>query len=273
MKLALSLALLVPAVAAAQQPVVPATPASQAPAALPAAVAADLPAATTVLAKFREAMGSKAWLAAKGATSTGTFEMPAAGLKASFELVQSAPNKMRLNVDIPGMGAIENGFDGTTGWATDPMQGPRILSGRELDQLRDESDFRAGARDAALLAEARTVADTTINGERCYLVKLTWKSGRVTHDCYGVATGLTVATRTEQQTSMGTMTVMSYISDWKTFGDVKIPTRLVQRIMGQEQIMTISDVKFGKPANDVVMPDAIKALKAASPAQPAPAKP
>jgi hypothetical protein len=258
MKLAFSFALLLPVAASAQLPAAPAPVAAE-------TVVVVLPPASIVLAKFRAAMGSKAWLAAKGATTTGIFEMPAAGLKANFELVQSAPNKMRLAVNIPGMGAIENGFDGTTGWASDPMQGPRVLSGRELDQIRDEADLRAGARDASLISEALTVADTTINGERCNMVKLTWKSGRVTHDCYSATTGLTVATRTEQQTSMGTVVVTSYISDWKKFGDVMIPTRLVQRIMGQEQIMTISDVKFGRPANDVAAPDAIKALKAATP--------
>ena len=261
MKLALTLALLLPAALSAQQP----------PAYVPDAAEVTLPAATTVLARFREARGGKAWLAARGATTSGTFEMPAAGLKATFELVQVAPNKMRLNIDVPGMGVIESGFDGTTGWATDPMQGPRLLAGRELDYMRDESDFRSGVRDAALLSEALTVADTSINGERCYLVKLTMKSGRVVHDCYSVSTGLTVATRTEQQTPMGTATVIGYLSDWKKFGGVMVPTRLVNRAMGQEQIMTVSDVRLGKPANDIVAPEVIKALKAATPAPPAPA--
>ena len=263
MKLALSLALFLPATALAQSPAAPA----------PAATKAVLPAATTVLAKFRDAMGSKGWLAAPAVTSTGTFEMPAAGLKASFELVQVAPNRMRLAINIPGMGAIESGFDGSTAWASDPMQGPRILAGPELDQMRDESDIRAAVRDASLFSATETVADTTMNGERCYLVKLTWKSGRTTTDCFSAATGLTVATISEQQTSMGKMTVTNYVSDWKDFGGVKTPTRLVARMMGQEQIMTISDVKFGKPANDIVAPDAIKALKDAASAKPAPARP
>ena len=273
MKIALSLVLLLPAAVLAQSPAASASGAAPAPAPAPAPAATKpaLPAAATVLAKFRDAMGSRTWLAAPAVTSTGTFEMPAAGLKANFELVQVAPNRMRLAINIPGMGAIESGYDGSTAWASDPMQGPRILAGRELDQMREESDLRAAVRDAALFTAAETVADTTMNGDRCYLVKLTWKSGRTTSDCFSAATGLTVATVSEQQTSMGPMTVTSYVGEWKDFGGVKTPTRLVQRMMGQEQIMTITDVKIGKPATDVVAPEPIKALKAAGAA--APAKP
>ena len=270
MKLALSLALLVPALAMAQ------TPAAAPPTTTPAAAAQKpLPAAATVLAKYREAMGSKAWLAAEGVTTSGIFEMPAAGMKASFELVQLPPNRMKLTMNVPGMGAIESGYDGTTAWAMDPMQGPRVLAGRELDQLRDESDRRSSIRDTSLYSAMKTLADTTMGTERCYLLQLTWKSGRVTNECYSTTTGLLVGTQTEQQTSMGPMTVTSFVSDYKKFGGVMIPTRTTQEMMGQQQIMTITDVKFGKPANGVVAPDAIKALKTgATPAPtPPPSKP
>lgn len=268
MKLALSLALLLPAAALGQSPAAGAPAAPAAPAA-----AKTLPPASTVLAKFREARGNRAWLAAPGVTSTGTFEMPAAGIKASFELLQAAPNRMRLAVNIPGMGMIESGYDGSTAWATDPMQGPRILAGRELDQMREESDFRGPSRDTTVVASSETVADTSMNGERCYLVKLTWKSGRTTNECYSATTGLTVATMNEQQTSMGTMMVTSYLSDWKEFSGIRIATRLVQRMMGQEQIMTITDVRIGKPATEIVAPEAIKALKAAGSTPASPTKP
>ena len=49
----------------------------------------------------------------------------------AFEMVQVAPNKMQMMTTIPGVGAIQVGFDGTTGWSVDPMQGPRVLAGKE----------------------------------------------------------------------------------------------------------------------------------------------
>jgi len=140
------------------------------------AQATTLPTASAIVTKFAAAVGGPAYLAAKAITTKGTMSMPAAGLNATFQMTQLAPNQMQMVTNIPGMGEVQVGFDGTNGWAMDPMQGPRVLTGAELDQMRDESDRRANVRDAALFTAMQTVADTTMNSERCYLVKLTWKS-------------------------------------------------------------------------------------------------
>jgi hypothetical protein len=143
----------------------------------------------------------------------------------------------------------------------DPMQGPRVLSGGELDQMRDEADRRANVRDATLFTSMTTVADTTMNAERCYLVKLMWKSGRESYDCYSAASGLLIASKSTQKTPMGEIPVVTTFSDYKKFGDVTVPTKTVQELMGQQQILTVSSVEFGDGAGVVITPpDAIKAL-------------
>jgi hypothetical protein len=133
-----------------------------------------LPAASALITKYAAAVNGAAYLAAKSITTKGTMSMPAAGLNAQFTMTQLAPNQMQMVTSIPGMGDVQVGYDGTNGWAADPMQGPRVLTGAELDQIRDESDRRANLRDAALFTAMTTVADTTMNSEKCYLVKLTW---------------------------------------------------------------------------------------------------
>ena len=225
------------------------------------AQATTLPAASALMTKYAAAVGGPAYLEAKSITTKGTMSMPAAGLNAQFQMTQLAPNQMQMVTTIPGMGEVQVGFDGTTGWAMDPMQGPRVLAGAELDQIRDESDRRATLRDASLFSAATTVADTTMNSERCYLVKLTWKSGRESYDCYSAATGLLIASRSTQKTAMGEIPVVTMLSDYKKFGGVMVPTKTVQELMGQQQILTIQDVQFGTGAGVVIAPpDAIKAL-------------
>lgn len=225
------------------------------------AQAATLPAASAVITKFATAVGGPAYLAAKSIQTKGTMSMPAAGLNATFQMTQLAPNQMQMVTTIPGMGEVQVGFDGTNGWALDPMQGPRVLTGGELDQIRDESDRRANVRDAALFSAMQTVADTTMNSERCYLVKLTWKSGRETYDCYSAATGLLVASRSTQKTAMGEIPVVTLLSDYKKFGDVMVPTKTIQELMGQQQILTISSVDIGTGAGvTIAPPPAIQAL-------------
>lgn len=222
---------------------------------------AQLPAAQAIITKYSTAVNGNAFVTAKAITTKGTMSMPAAGLNAQFQMTQLAPNQMQMITTIPGMGDVQVGFDGTTAWAMDPMQGPRVLSGTELDQMKDESDRRATIRDAALFTAMTTVADTTMNSERCFLVKLNWKSGRESYDCYSAATGLLIASKSTQKTAMGEIPVVTTLSDYKKFGDVMVPTKTVQELMGQQQILTISSVEFGDGAGiTITPPDAIKAL-------------
>lgn len=58
-------------------------------------------------------------------------------------------------------------------------------------------------RDASLFTVRETVERTELNGAACYKVRLVWNSGRETHDCYGVDTGLMVAQVASQESPMG----------------------------------------------------------------------
>lgn len=220
-----------------------------------------LPPAATLIAKHSAAVGGPALLSAKSVVMKGGMAMPAAGINATFEMTQLAPNQMSMVTTIPGMGMVHVGFDGTTAWAMDPMQGPRVLAGKELDQMKDESDRRASLRSAELFSTVQTVADTTMNGERCYLVKLNWKSGRETYDCFSATSGLLVASKSVQQTAMGEIPVVTLLSDYKKFGGVTVPTKTVQELMGQQQILTISSVELGNGAGlSIAPPAAVQAL-------------
>ena len=203
-----------------------------------AATAAVFPAAATLIAKYAAAIGAPAIMKAPQITTKGALTMPAAGLTAAFEMVQVAPNKMQMMTTIPGVGAIQVGFDGTTGWSVDPMQGPafspartstRFVKGRSARDSRSRSCFSA----------VQTVADTTMGGEQCYMVKLTGKSGRETFDCYRVRR-VWWSDRREafSRTAMGAIPVVmttattrsSVTSDADQDGPVT---------MGQQQVTTI----------------------------------
>jgi len=220
-----------------------------------------LPPAATLIAKYSQAVGAPALLAAKAIVTKGGMSMPAAGINATFELTQLAPNQMAMVTEIPGMGTVQAGYDGTTAWSMDPMQGPRVLNGKELDQIKDEADRRGMARSPEVFSAVETVKDTTMNSERCYLVKLTWKSGRETHDCYSAASGLLVASTSIQPMAMGEIPVVTLFSDYKKFGEVMVPTKTVQEMMGTQQILTIASVTFGDGAGVTITPPAaIQAL-------------
>ena len=220
------------------------------------AQSASLPPAATLLAKYGETIGAAAYLAPKSVVMKGAMSMPAAGINATFQMTQLAPNQMSMVTEITGLGKIEAGYDGKTAWSMDPMQGARVLAGKELSQLVDEADRRGVARSAELFSAMETVADTTMNSERCYLVKLTWKSGRETQDCFSAATGLLIATKSISHTGMGEMPVVTFYNDYKKFGSVMVPTKTTAEAMGQQQVLTIDSVVFGDGTGVTIAPPA-----------------
>jgi len=226
------------------------------------AQAAALPPAKELIAKFVAATNSGPVMAKHTSLRTkGRFEMAAAGVSGDLEISQARPNKTMMRINVAGVGQIEQGFDGTTAWSINPMQGPRIMTGKELDAVREESSFGASSRQGPNVASAETVEKTQMNGEACYKVKVTWKSGRETQDCYSVATGLLIASVGKQESPMGSVEVTNLISEYKDFGGQKIATRLTQQVMGQEQVLIINTVDYdaADPAA-FEMPAAIKAL-------------
>jgi hypothetical protein len=221
-----------------------------------------LPPAKDLIAKYVAATNVGPVMAKHSSVRTkGRFEMPAQGIGGDLEISQARPTKMMTRINVAGVGQIERGFDGTTAWSIDPMQGPRLLAGKELDAVREEMSFGGSSRQGPNVASAETVEQTQMNGEACYKVKVVWKSGRETFDCYSVATGLLIASVGKQESPMGTVEVTNLISEYKDFGGQKVATRLTQQVMGQEQVLIFTTVEYDvADASTFEMPAAIKAL-------------
>ena len=49
-------------------------------------------------------------------------------MSGDLEISQARPNKTMMRINVTGIGQIEQGFDGTTGWSINPMQGPRVMT-------------------------------------------------------------------------------------------------------------------------------------------------
>ena len=213
---------------------------------LPVAVPAqDLPPARELVDRYIEAIGGRdAVLAPTSTRSTGQFSMPTAGISGDMELLQAEPGLTRMRIEIPGFGEVLTGYDGEVAWQVDPMTGPRVMEGLEKAQVTDEAVPESSLRDPAYVESLETVERTTLNDVDCYKVKVVWKSGRESFDCYAVDSGLIVGMELKSTSPMGTMDVTVLVSDYKEFGGVLMPTRMTQLTMGQEQVFTISNVEF-----------------------------
>ena len=224
--------------------------------------AQDLPAAKDLIARYGKETGGAAWKTHKSARMKATMEFPGIGMKADIEAANIFENKIYLmKMTIPGMGEAVSGFDGTTAWMKEPTMGARVLSGAEAEQIIEEADPEASMRTTPNIVSSETVEKTTMNGKECYKVKHTWKSGRTTHDCFGVSDGLLVATTGKQTSAMGEIEVTQYFSEYKDMGGIKRATVMSGQMMGQELKTTLTSWEWDtvKPS-DVEPPADIKAL-------------
>lgn len=256
-----ALALVLPAVLGAQatKKAKPATPA-KAPAASAAATAQ--PSARSVIDAYVKAIGGReAVLGRKSWKSAMTMEIPSAGMKADIEAYVMAPNKLYTKTTLPGLGEIQQGFDGTTGWGIDPMQGARVLSGRELDQLTWQADFAAELRDADKFASQKYVEKTEFEGRPAHKLELVRQSGDTLYEFYDVENALLLGTQATAQTQMGPIQATVVRQDYKPMGGLLMPARQVQRAGGQEYVITVVSLEADKVDPAVFeLPAAIKAL-------------
>ena len=216
-----------------------------------------------ILARYTKAVDPEGKLSAiEGVRSEGTFEMAAAGISASFVSMQRRPNQMAMSIVISGMGEMKQGSDGVTVWASDPMQGPRIMTGAEAAAFMDGADFKAMVRTPDLFTAMELAGEGEVGGEKCLKVKLTWKSERVTTECYSATSGLILETSGTQSTPQGEVATVGRLSEYKAVGGFLMPHKVVNSMMGFEQVLTITKAEVGEQAPSLFeLPPEIKALK------------
>ena len=226
-----------------------ATPGAQAQAPAAAATAAPkaaaLPSAAEVLQRYRAAIGGDAAMKKHTArTETGSFEISGQGMKGDLKVVAQAPDKMRQWITLPGLGNLEQGYDGNIGWSIDPAVGPRLLEGKELDQLKYAADFYQDLHDTAKYSSMTVVSRGPFEGEDCYEVKLVRTSGFEITEFFSTKTGLMAGVKMNATMQMGSVPVTTTLAEYKLFGGVLTATMSRQKMMGLESVITINSVSF-----------------------------
>jgi hypothetical protein len=230
----------------------------------------QLPAATQLVARHIAAIGGREALTARRSVQArGVFEMPAMGVRGEFEAAQSRDGLMVMKLTVPGLGEMQSGYNGTVAWALNPMTGPRLLTGRELSQTRDEANMLSVLREPPAITSIQTVELTTMSGERCYKVRVTWASGRSTFDCYSVDSGLLIGTQTVLESSTGALDISTTMSEYRNFAGVKVATVMTQHAAGQEQVLRITGYELNSVDSAVfALPPAIAELTQQQPVTP-----
>lgn len=198
----------------------------------------------------------------KGMKVRATFEIAAVGMRAEMTVHQAVPNQSLTIVTIPGMGEMRQGSDGTTVWSSDPMGGPRILTGTEAAPIADGANVDFMRRSRASFTSVEPAGEGEFDGEKCMRLKLVWKSGRTTTECYSTTSGLVIETAGKQVTPQGELDTSTRMYDYKPVGGILMPHRVVMSMMGIQQVVTLVEVTAGEQDPTLfALPPAIRALK------------
>jgi hypothetical protein len=241
----------------AQPPVTPKAPASQG-----TRSDAALPTPRAIIDRHLTAIGGRAAVLARTSShASGTVAMPSAGMTGNVDVYGAKPDKSLLRITLGGVGQIEEGFNGTVGWSLNPMTGPALTQGKELEQKKFDSDFLADLHLDARYESMTTLEKSDFEGRPCYKLRLVRRGGGEEFEFYDVQTGLKAGSITTRDSPMGPITATTVETDYRKFGPLLQATTIKSTAMGLQQVITLTTVEYDKvDPGTFDPPPAIKAL-------------
>ncbi|MBL8990534.1 MAG: DUF620 domain-containing protein [Phycisphaerae bacterium] len=233
------------------------------PAEKPAAPAANLPKAADILNTYIEKTGGKAaYEKIKSRSVKAKMKMDPMGMTATLTILQATPTKMLVQTEIEGLGAVEQGTDGTLAWEKSPMSGPRLLEGSEKATFMRQATLNSEIMWDKLYTRAETVGEDTVDGKACWKIALTTPEKDTIHQWFDKATGLMVKMSMKMQSQMGELEAESMVGDYKKVGDLLLPHSTVVKVMGITQTLTTEKIEHNTdiPADKFKAPEDIVKL-------------
>ena len=231
----------------------------------PAFAQDQLPSGETIVDKYIEVTGGKAaYQKIRSEVITGSMVFGAMGIKGTLTIYHAEPALIVSEINIEGIGKIQEGSDGTVAWALSAMQGARLKDGAEKAEAVREATMHADVNWRDYFTKAETIGVESVDGKACYKVVLTPKEGSPETRFYDKDTNLLLRTTRKVKSPMGEIEVESTAADYRKDGDILLPHRMTQKAAGQEFVMTIDSVQHNVtiPKEKFEIPDEIKALMA-----------
>jgi hypothetical protein len=225
--------------------------------------AEPLPSAASILDRYIQVTGGKqAYEKRKTEIAHGTLEYTAIGIKGSMTRYAAEPDKYYATLDIEGLGKVEMGVQGQIAWENTAILGPRVKTGVERAEALREGSLNSTVNWRKLYPKVETAGIETIDGEECYKVVMTPVEGQPMIGYYQKRSGLQVKLTTVSSTQMGDIPVEMIASDYKNFGGILEPAKVIQKAGPQEFTMTLERVEVNPaiPPETFALPPEVRKL-------------
>lgn len=214
-------------------------------------IAAKMPTVQEILAKYVAAIGGKeANEKIKSRVSKGTIEISPMGIKGTVESYAVAPNKSLNKLSLAGIGDILEGFDGTTAWQINPLQGNRDKQGDELAQTRLANDFYRDTNLEKLYPKMELKGTEKVGASDAYVIVATPVNLEPETFYFDTKTGLLVREDVTAVSPEGKVPSKTFFEDMREVDGVKAPFKIRTVLPQFEVIVTMSEVKQNVAVED-----------------------
>lgn len=197
-----------------------------------------------LMAKYVEAIGGEAAIrAVKTRVTEGEMNLPAMNLKGTLKTWNQAPSSMVVIGEFPGIGVDAKGTDGAVAWANDPFMGPRLLEGAEKAAFLRSATLDSDLRWQEMYPKAETVGSEDVGGKPAWKAVFTDAEEKQETRYFDKESGLVVRVDTTIDSPMGSVPVMSEVSDYRVVGDLKIPHLTTVTLPTAQVVVTLLKVE------------------------------
>lgn len=210
-----------------------------------------LPEAEKLLDTFVEVTGGKkAYEKLTTRTASGTFSIDALGVKGKMQTWQKAADRMRSTVDMGELGKSDRGVERGVAWENSTLSGPRLLDGAEKAFMLREATFNADLNWRKLCKSVKTVGEFEVAGKPAWKIEAVTNDGATLHLYYNQYSNLLVQIDANVITAMGEVSVQVLPSDYRKVGEILVPHRSTQKMMGITQVAEFTSIAFNQPIPD-----------------------
>jgi outer membrane lipoprotein-sorting protein len=193
---------------------------------------------------------------------TGT--LTSMGMGMGFTMYHKRPDKYKMVIEVQGAEMIQ-AVDGETAWTINPMMGsstPVEMSGVEAETMKEQADMDGvlwNYEDKGYLLALEEDSEE-VNGNDCYVLKLTKKNGNNDFYYMDKASYLIHKVKTSTESYGTPMEVETYISKYQEVDGYQMPFKIEQMVGGQvavtiemesvETNVAMDDAMFAKPTGN-----------------------
>lgn len=200
-----------------------------------------LPTAKEIFDKYIESAGGRPAIEKiKSRKITGTVELPAMGLKGTFEIISKSPDQSAVIINLNGFGEITEAFDGKEAWSRNPLEGQRVKTGKELEETKKSTGFYAF--DLHLeknYPKAIVTGLEKMGGADVYVVK----ADEDTTVYFDKQSGLLVQMNRVVTSPQGKVNSITKFEDFRVVDGYKMAFKMTQSALGADFVFNTAEVR------------------------------